>query len=80
MCGVDINKKQMVYDERFFKDIKTKQIVINKALKAPASLISRIIKYTKKGYRVSIDTEKDILRILSKVSEKEIDDAILTMY
>jgi hypothetical protein len=80
MCGVDINKKQMVYDERFFKDIKTKQIVINKALKAPTSLISRIIKYTKKGYRVSIDTERDILRILSKVSEKEIDDAILTMY
>ena len=80
MCGVDISKKQMVYNERFFNDIKTKQIVINKGLRAPASLIGRVIKYTKKGYMISNDSQKDVLRILSKVSEQEINDTILTMY
>lgn len=80
MCGVDINKKQMVYDERFFNDIKSKQIVINNTLKAPASLIDRIVKYTKKGYRISNASQRDALKILSKVTEKEIDDVTLTLY
>jgi hypothetical protein len=80
MCGVDISKKQIVYNERFFTDIRGKVIIINKRLKTPTSLISRVIKYSKKGYRVSIDTERDILRILSKVSEQEINHAVLTMY
>lgn len=80
MCGVDLKKKQMVYDKRFFYDVKCKQININKGLKAPASLINRIVKYTKKGYKISKDSQRDALKILSKVTESEIDMVTLTLY
>jgi hypothetical protein len=80
MCGVDLKDRKLVYDNRFFNGIKFKMLIVNKEVKCPASLLDRIIKYTKKGYRISKESQRDALRLLSKVTEQEIDDATLTMY
>ena len=80
MCGVDVKNKKLIHNDKFFSDAKSKKLIINKGLKSPASLLDRIVKYTKKGYRVSKESQRDALRILSKVTEQEINDVTLTMY
>jgi hypothetical protein len=47
------------------RDIKNKNIVIHR-LTYPVSTFSRVIKYTKKGYKIS---NSEILKILKEVSE-----------
>lgn len=80
MCGVDMKNKKLVYDNNFFSDANSKRIRINPTLKSPASLIDRIIKYTRKGFTLSKSSQRDALKLLSKVTEQEIDDVTLTMY
>lgn len=80
MCGVDVKNKKLIHNDKFFSDAKSKKLIINKGLKSPASLLDRIVKYTKKGYRVSKESQRDALRLLSKVTEQEINDVTLTMY
>jgi hypothetical protein len=80
MCGVDMKNKKLVYNNNFFSDANSKRIRINPTLKSPASLIDRIIKYTRKGFTLSKSSQRDALKLLSKVTEQEIDDVTLTMY
>lgn len=80
MCGVDLKNKKLIHDDKFIYHAKTKSLVINNGLKSPASLLDRIIKYTKKGYRISKSSQRDALRLISKVTDQEIEDATLTMY
>jgi len=80
MCGVDLKNKKLMHNDKFFVDAKSKRLVINKGLKSPASLLDRIVKYTKKGYKISKEAQKDALIFLSKVTEQEINDVTLTMY
>jgi len=80
MCGVDMKNKKLIYDNNFFSDANSKRIRINPTLKAPASLLDRIIKYTRKGFTLSKSSQRDALKLLSKVTEQEIDDITLTMY
>jgi hypothetical protein len=80
MCGVDLRDRKLICNDKFFRDAKSKKITINEKLRAPASLIDRIVKYTKKGYRISKATQRVALRLLSKVTEEEINDATITLY
>lgn len=80
MCGVDMKNKKLVYNNNFFSDANSKRIRINPTLKSPASLIDRIVKYTRKGFTLSKSSQRDALKLLSKVTEQEIDDVTLTLY
>lgn len=80
MCGLDLKNEKLIYNDKFFRDAKSKTLIINKELKSPASLLDRIVKYTKKGYRIPKETQRVALRLLSKLTEEEINDVTLTMY
>lgn len=77
MCGFSFKTNMVNYHDDFIKEAKYGSITINPTLKSPGNLLRRIIKYTKKGFRVSNQTIKDSLLILSNLTEEEIKEASL---
>lgn len=77
MCGFNFKEKELVYHKNFFQDAKYRNLNINPTLRSPANLLNRIIKYTKDGYRISSKNQIEVLRILSKITENDIEDVSL---
>lgn len=78
MAGYSFRENKIVVNDQFFNHNRSKLIMLNRVIKNPASLLSRVLKYTKKGYHLTTHTHKEILTHLSGITPQEIDDAAIS--
>lgn len=78
MAGYSFKENKIVVGNHFFSHNRRKVIMLNKVIKNPASLLERVLKYTKKGYFLQGNTHKEILTYLSGITLQEIEDAAIS--
>lgn len=76
MCGVNMGNREIYMDDGFLNDNLFCKITINDKLRNKGNLLYRIVKYTKKGYAISPTQNKVALTILSKITEKDIEESM----
>jgi hypothetical protein len=75
MCGIDMSKRIIHSDKRFYVTAIHKNLEINENLRNRGNILTRIIKYSNRGFRISHIEKNKALRILASLTDKEIEDA-----
>jgi hypothetical protein len=68
VCMFALDSEYFYYEENSFIDLSKKQIMIN-TITYPASTLLRLLKYTRKGYRIC---NNELYKVLKSINEHEI--------
>jgi len=77
----DVNKKlKVIYHPYFFEDLITKKLRIDSEYKDPIAQFSRILKYSRYGFKIDKTDQIKLLHLINKLNNNQINTLLMNDY